>query len=177
MKLPTFKYHPDPIKTGNIVKNNFHCKSCNQEREYQYVGPIGSFHDDLEGSICAGCVANGLAAKKFDATFAWNLNPDIKVQPEEWKEFTERTPGYMSWQDQVWLTHCDQICEFHGDFSKEELLKRYDTLRKYARKTLNLEDTMLNDIIENYGPDNINPAFYKFVCTKCAKVLFHCDYT
>lgn len=178
MDLPHFKYHPDPLKTNIVTKKNFQCVCCDQQRNLLYIGPVYSLHEDIEEKICVWCLADGSAAKKFDAEFAGELDSSPNISPHAMKEFTERTPGYICWQDPVWLTHCDDICEFHGDFSKEELLEHFEDLKIYAKESLRCDESQIREIVSDYDPEgNINPAFYKFVCRKCKKILFHCDFT
>lgn len=178
MNLPYFKYHPDPLKTGLVKNKTFQCICCDQEKNYLYVGPAHSLRADIEDKICVWCLANGSAAKKFDAEFAGELDNVTNINPLAMKEFAERTPGYICWQDPLWLTHCDDICEFHGDFSKQELLERFDGLKIYAIESLRCNEDQAREIISYYDPEgNINPAFYKFVSRKCNKILLHCDFT
>jgi uncharacterized protein CbrC (UPF0167 family) len=179
LEIPLFKYHPYPLKTGNVVQKAIRCICCDHERAYAYIGPVHSTLSGIEDNICIWCIADGSAAKKFDAEFAGDLDQNLSLPAEIMEEFTKKTPGYISWQGEIWLTHCDDICEFHGDFSKEELLQRFDELTIYAKDSLHCGKSELKEIIKYYNPKqgNINPAFYKFVCRKCDKILFHCDFT
>lgn len=180
MDLPLFKYHKDPVKTGVVIKKNFKCVCCYQEREYAYTGPVYSTHNGLEDNICPWCIADGSAAKKFEAEFT-TIPADINAvyaDGFDLKEFTERTPGYISWQEQEWLIHCGDICEFHGDFSKEDLRKNAVEWKQYVSTTLGLGEQELEEILAHYDPKKgVDPAFYKFVCRNCGVVLFHCDFS
>ena len=180
MELPSFKYHKDPLKTGVIVKKKFQCVCCDQEKEYAYTGPVNSMHDDLEGNLCPWCIADGSAAKKFEAGFT--LPPEdlssVYVDDFDIKEFTERTPGYICWQEEEWPIHCGDICEFQGDFSKEDLLKHAEEWKLYVSSSLGLRGEELEEMLMHYDPEkSVDPAFYKFVCRKCDKILFHCDFS
>jgi uncharacterized protein CbrC (UPF0167 family) len=43
------------------------------------------------------------------------------VPDEVIEEVARRTPGYNSWQQEVWLSCCDDACQFHGDAARSEL--------------------------------------------------------
>ncbi|WP_010304138.1 CbrC family protein [Candidatus Odyssella thessalonicensis] len=177
--LPHFKYHPDPLKTGNAIQKPFQCICCYLLKEYAYVGPVYSIKDIPEESICLDCIANGTAAEKFDATFVdLPENENVCLTDEEKDNFLKRTPGYISWQGQVWLAHCGNICEFHGDFEQKELLEKFEELKNYAKEYLRCSDDILNEIIKYYDPSsNNNPAFYKFICQECRTTLLYSDFT
>ena len=106
-EMPTFKYHPDPAGNGLVTASDKTCKCCGKARGFIYRGPVYSVHD-LDEGICPWCIADGAAAAKFNATFtddvplldSGGLNPAIV------EEITRRTPGYIGWQQETWLTHC-----------------------------------------------------------------------
>ncbi|MFH4630854.1 CbrC family protein, partial [Vibrio alginolyticus] len=45
MELPTFKYHPDPIKTGALEVTDANCECCGVSRGYRATSTIYSEHD------------------------------------------------------------------------------------------------------------------------------------
>ena len=58
MTLPSFRYHPDPLASGSIVKSDRPCIVCEQQRGYLYdVTPYGEA-EDIE-DICPWCIADG----------------------------------------------------------------------------------------------------------------------
>lgn len=178
MKLPKFKYHHDPVWTGNVVQTDFCCICCNKLRNYLYVGPVYTTYD-IDNEICIWCIAEGKAAKKFKASFGGDLDKISGINKQSIKELEERTPGYISWQGETWLTHCNEICVFYGDFSKRDLLyTNFDDLKEYVKRELDWSEQDLKEYALIYDPkDSPNPAFYKFVCSVCYKVLIHCDFT
>lgn len=101
------------------------------------------------------------------------------TDPAEIEELEKRTPGYSSWQHPLWLTHCNQIAQFQGNFTAEELLEKFEELKFDIKENLGkMNDAMLLGIIQ--CPDRIrvdNPTFFKFKCLACNKVLVHVDYT
>ncbi len=174
-QLPQFRYHPDPLRTGMIRQSEQQCAVCEQSRGYIYTGSVYSIKA-IE-HVCPWCIASGEAARKFNATFAEGFySPHDKIPAAIINEVMERTPGYESWQGDVWLSHCDDACEFHGDADREDL-KRIDP---EERARLEYENPWMaegwNEIVQSYQPGG-QPAFYKFICKHCGVVLFHTDYT
>lgn len=169
MDLPKFKYHPDSIATGAIVAADDECSRCRERRGYVYEGTPYGLSDDL--TVCPWCIADGSAAKEFNATFVQDIEGDVAADIR--KEVMERTPGYVSWQGENWLCHCDDACEFHGDFTPEGLASL-----KPDEEARFLED---NDWIENWPAikRNYQPAadlaLYKFVCRHCGTVRIGVD--
>lgn len=37
-------------------------------------------------------------------------------------EVTQRTPGFETWQQEVWLTHCNDACAYLVDATKADLI-------------------------------------------------------
>jgi hypothetical protein len=63
-----FRYHPDPVATGEVVASSEECSVCHIARGFVYVGPIYAI-DQVEG-VCPWCIADGTAAAKLDAEFS-----------------------------------------------------------------------------------------------------------
>src|ERR1700744_1794087 len=121
MSLPEFRYHPDPIATGTVKASDVKCVCCDLARGYIYTGNTYS-EEDLEDAVCPWCIADGSAAEKFDAMFSDDsplLDADMPEAVVE--EVTRRTPGFTSWQQEVWLCCCDDACAFHGDATRAQL--------------------------------------------------------
>jgi len=66
--LPVFRYHPDPVATGAIVRSDVACACCGEATGFAYDGPWYATHDP-DGVICPWCIADGRAAARFDAEF------------------------------------------------------------------------------------------------------------
>ena len=68
MKIPEFKYHPDPIKTGAFSQGEYRkCDCCNESTNIWYSEPFYTAKDGIE-CLCPNCIANGMAASKFEAS-------------------------------------------------------------------------------------------------------------
>ncbi|MDP2596006.1 CbrC family protein [Alteromonas stellipolaris] len=120
MELPIFKYHPDPIGTGAIEKTEDECECCEKPRGCKATSTIYSVYE-VE-TICPWCIADGSAATKFDGSFS-DSHPLLTdgIDQHIVKEVCERTPSFISWQQERWLSHCNDACEFHGDATKADL--------------------------------------------------------
>jgi uncharacterized protein CbrC (UPF0167 family) len=119
--LPHFKYHPDPLATGNIQQRQTLCPVCEQVREYVYVGPFWA-KDDVSG-ICPWCIKDGSAATKYRGAFQ---NPEDceEAAPEFWDELLFRTPGYLGWEQPLWPIHHHDFCVFLGYMKWKEIESR-----------------------------------------------------
>jgi uncharacterized protein CbrC (UPF0167 family) len=123
--LPMFKYHPDPLRTGSVVRSDTQCVSCGKVRGYVYVGPVYAIKD-YDDCICPWCIADGSAHARLNATFhdesgvggggEWDDVPEEVVEEIAW-----RTPGFNAWQQEQWWTHCGDGAKFLGCVGHDEL--------------------------------------------------------
>lgn len=174
--LPVFAYHPNPVATGVIKVSDRACACCGKSRGYIYVGPVYAI-EELDDRFCPWCIADGTAAAKFDATFA-DDHPLIKagLSTSIVDEVSRRTPGYVSWQQECWLSHSNDACEFHGDAPANEVANASPETRAGWQREYSLDARTWDEITERYEPGG-DPAFYKFVCRNCRLVLLGWDCT
>jgi uncharacterized protein len=119
--LPSFRFHPEPLATGSVEASDVTCLSCGLARGYAYVGPAYAV-EELVGELCPWCVADGSAARQFDAQFTdvgWGVPPDLA--DEEIDELAHRTPGFSGWQQEHWLFHCGSGAAFLGRVGYHDL--------------------------------------------------------
>jgi uncharacterized protein len=172
--FPYFRYHPDPLATGAVVASAKTCVCCNKARGYIYAGPIHGTQD-LDESLCPWCIANGDAASKLDASFADAYPLDrAGLSDEIIEEINLRTPGYVSWQQESWLSHCGDACEFHGDASIKDVEAASDSTKQYWLNEYKQDEEGWKMATEGYEPGG-SSALYKFVCRHCNQVLFGWD--
>ena len=175
MEIPCFKYHPDPIKTGSIVKSDAICDCCAQKRGYEYKGSFYSV--DSVDSLCPWCISSGEAADKYDGTFtSFGLHiPEYDdITESVFEEISSKTPGFSSFQEADWQFHCNDGCEFHGlatvgDFKKisEEEIERLQQVSYLSR-------TEIDEL--GQGDDSTTlDYFFKFVCRHCGEMKFLMD--
>jgi len=174
MDLPQFRYHPDPLATGSVARNDAPCQCCGKSRGFLYA-LTPHCRQEIE-SLCPWCIADGRAAEKYDATFV-DDHPLLQAGLEHdiVEEVTRRTPGFASWQQEEWLSCCKDACEYHGHPSRKTLqaLEQQD-LRALAGET-RFPLNVLLEVIENYSEDG-SPAIYQFVCRHCHRVLHYADF-
>lgn len=95
--LPYFRYHPDPLATDAFVEGEEQICPCCGKKSRVYYAMRPYCIDDVD-YLCPMCIANGEAAKKFDAEFVqgaeWTGEPD----EEKNNILFYQTPGYLSWR-------------------------------------------------------------------------------
>ena len=171
MELPVTKYHPDPIATGSVAANpDTPCLCCNRIRGYVYTGPAYSekFHY-LSGCLCPWCVADGSAAKRFQAEFT-DAGTVEGVSDSVLTELATRTPGFTAWQQEQWLTCCDDAAAFLGRAGEAELNGELAPARPAVNRWMK----------DEYGEvfalsKESEPTAYVFRCLHCKKYLAYTD--
>ena len=176
MNLPTFRFHPDPLETGAIVRQAGHCVCCNQDVESIYIGPTISIHD-LEEKLCPWCIADGQANEKFDVEFS-DRQPleDAGVPPEIIEEIACRTPGFICWQQPAWEVHEGRPCAFVGDASSKALAEMTPEERHAFMESARLDRDAFDELMGIYRP-NSNPGIYHFRCLETGFNRFRMEYT
>lgn len=101
--------------------------SCGQVRGFVYTGPVFA-KEELVDSFCPWCIADGSAAKRFDAIFTDDIGMPDDVPVEVVDAVTTRTPGFGGWQQEHWLYHCGDGAAFLGAAGWPELERHPDAL-------------------------------------------------
>src|SRR5690606_31004640 len=118
------------------------------------------------------CIADGSAAAKLAASFADSYPLHRAGVPEPVTEEVHlRTPGYESWQQESWLSHCNDACEFHGDASAEDVACASSDTKHAWLEEYNQDEDGWRWATDGYKPGG-DSALYKFVCRHCRQVLF-----
>jgi uncharacterized protein CbrC (UPF0167 family) len=175
--FPYFRYHPDPLSSGSIQPSTDACLCCGLARGYLYVDSVYTCHDLPTGQLCPWCIHDGTAAARYDLSFS-DDDPLIEagVSKAIINEVCKRTPGYSSWQQERWLSCCDDACAFCGDASLEEIVALgADTLAKIFVDYEWPKDTWQH-LIDHYEPSG-NPAIYRFECLHCGQLHYDVDFT
>jgi len=163
--LPTFRYHPDPVGSGSFELSPARCPYCGVDRTYVYTGPVYAI--DEPDPPCPRCIADGSFAARFAAEFTdaaalAGLDADII------DEVTRRTPGFSGWQQEQWMTHCDDAAAFLGPVAYEELLSHPQAL-----ELLRSEEGS-DDWLQGLSRDG-SPTGYLFRCRHCGAELANWD--
>ncbi|HKD23547.1 MAG TPA: CbrC family protein [Rhizomicrobium sp.] len=178
MDFPVFKYHPDPVASGSVVKSDIACACCGEAKGYIYKGGVYSEEDGLDDALCPWCIADDSAHRKFDASFndAENLYDQIPAEVADEVEF--RTPGYAGWQQEHWLACCGDAAAFREPVGYAEIAQRYPFL----------ESVLMQHIAEDWGMTGSaatqfyksldrerGPTAYVFTCLHCKASLAYID--
>ena len=168
--LPHFIYHPDPLATGAFVEGEAKlCPSCGKESNIYYN--LMPYCIDNIKNLCPFCIANGLAAKKFDAEFVQDAEGQGELDPEKDHLLFCQTPGYFSWQGEYWLSCCQDYCAYLGTVGTREL------------KAMGIAEQVLADYEESGGYQDIEEYLvkdgslcgYLFRCLHCQKYQIWVD--
>ena len=168
--LPHFLYHPDSLATGSFVEGEAKvCPSCGKESNVYYA-LIPYSIEDIE-YLCPFCIANGQAAKKFDAEFIQDAEWQGELDPEKNQLLFCQTPGYSSWQGEYWLSCCQDYCAYLGTVGTREL------------KAMGIAEQVLADYeareeyqdLEEYLVKDGSLCGYLFRCLHCQKYQIWVD--
>ena len=168
--LPHFIYHPDPLATGAFVEGEAKvCPSCGKKSNV-YYNLLPYCIDNIE-NLCPFCIANGLAAEKFDAEFVQDAEGQGELDPEKDQLLFCQTPGYSSWQGENWLSCCQDYCAYLGTVGTREL------------KAMGIAEQVLADYEESGGYQDIEEYLvkdgslcgYLFRCLHCQKYQLWVD--
>ena len=168
--LPHFPYHPDPLATGSLVEGEAKvCPSCGKESNIYY--DLMPYCIDNIKNLCPFCIANGLAAEKFDAEFVQDAEGQGELDPEKDQLLFCQTPGYSSWQGENWLSCCQDYCAYLGTVGTREL------------KDMGIAEQVLADYeergeyqdIEEYLVKDGSLCGYLFRCLHCQKYQIWVD--
>lgn len=169
-KLPKFRYHPDPLTTESFEEGPPEvCPCCGKESTIYYSSFPYSV-EDVE-HLCPECIASGEAAKKFDAQFVQDAEWEGEVDVAKSKELFERTPGYLSWQGEHWLSCCNDYCTYLGTVGTQEL------------EEMGIADEVLEEYEMRHEYTDIREYLYKdgdlcgylFRCLHCGKYHIYVD--
>lgn len=174
MSVPTFTYHPNPIATGCIKASDAKCLCCGQQRGYIYTSNTYCEEEVVE-ALCPWCIADGTAARQFNAMFSDDhplIQAGVPVAVVE--EVTCRTPGFSSLQQDEWLCCCGDACEFHGDPSREHLVALPEPLEEVMSMTRWTSDQWA-EFVRNYLPGKMSIGVYHFICRHCKRSKYGVD--
>lgn len=174
--LPSFRYSPNCYYDMTFKKAGADdaqtCDCCGQKASYYYTGNL--YARENVDFLCPECIATGRAADKYDGEFVQHAETELGDQAKE-DELFRRTPGYMSWQGEYWLTCCDDYCTYLGGVGLKELEAlgiAGEVLDEYAeRDRIDLEESF-----EPLERDGII-AGYLFRCAHCGKHRIWADMT
>lgn len=177
MQFPQFKYHPDPLRTGSIVRSADECEVCGKPRGFLYEGGIYT-EEEIE-KVCPWCIADGSAHEKFDIEFvdmsAVGGDDWDEVASEIAEEVAFRTPGFSSWQGERWFTHCGDAAEFLGTMGKKELQQAGEEAVEAIRLESGYDEGEWQDYFNSMHANRGPATAYLFKCRHCGKLGGYSD--
>ena len=162
--LPRFRYHPDPLSTGAFEEGEAKTCPCCGNKSTVYYSVTPYCIENVE-NLCPGCISNGEAARKYDASFIQDAEWKGEADKEKDEELFCRTPGYISWQGEYWLSCCDDYCAYLGTVGTEEL------------KAMDIADEVFGEYaarnefqdVKEYLVKDGSLCGYLFSCLHCGK--------
>jgi uncharacterized protein len=112
--LPHFPYHRDPVDSGSIKESDAECDCCGASRGVIYDGVT---YCRESPTLCPWCIADGSAAKKFDATFfdAEFVDDDfntVTLPDKYFHDVFDCTIGFSTFNPIGWWVHCGEPAEY-----------------------------------------------------------------
>lgn len=164
--LPVFQYNPHALKLGIIKKEKTTCPVCERERDYVYEGPFYSI-SNVEG-ICPWCIKDGSASKKHDGEFQDAASCEPVGKDEYLIELTTKTPGYSGWQQEQWLSHCDDFCALEAYVGWKEVAHLKSELETDLSR-IKTDYGLSQEELEKYLINNGAMQGYLFKCIHCGQ--------
>jgi uncharacterized protein len=175
--LPEFRYHPDPLRSGSIEASDAVCRCCNQARGYVYSGPVYAEHD-LDAALCPWCIAEGKAARRFDASFVDSEAFTGEVPAPVMDEVCSRTPGYAGWQQEQWPVCCGDAAAFLRpagiDDIRREQYQLEGAIMGHIVHDMQISGGAATRLLDSLRKDQ-SPTLYVFECLHCQTYHFHID--
>lgn len=173
---PTFFYNPNAYTLGIIEQRAITCQCCGKARDFRYTGNI--YCTAAIDTLCPWCIADGQAAEQYDGSFVSDfegLNPGPNelgppMSDASLEQVSSRTPGYTSWQGDVWLGHCGEACIFLGYVGSQELAPIWSEVRADA-----VASGWGEESIQQYLRKDGDLTGYLFQCQHCGKHRLHVD--
>lgn len=181
VRLPEFRYHPDPVATGVFEQQDRACACCGKVRGWVYV-VVPYAAEDLHDRLCPWCIADGRAAERFGARFTIVEHADVPddVDPARVdrlvEELTRRTPGFAGWQRERWLYHCGDAAAYLGPVGWDEIADDPDVIAVLVEQAeqLGFEGELAEAFVGSLDVDGSATA-YRFRCRHCGTSLAYAD--
>jgi uncharacterized protein CbrC (UPF0167 family) len=171
--LPTFRYYRDPVGDGTIERSGVACSACGRARGVIVTSTIYAADIPKDARFCPWCVADGTAHSRFGAFFN-GVEPG--ADPSAAAEVRERTPGFPTWQDFDWPTHCEDVGVFLGEPSGDELRANPEALEALLSDIRQWDwgrdEDYVNAFVDGLGGSQV---VYLFECPRCGKQLVRWD--
>jgi|SRR5690606_7321712 len=166
--LPTFRFHPDPVRSGSVARSDVLCEACGRTRGWAYAGPCHA-ETELDGRLCPWCIADGTAHARFDVTFHDVVLP-ADVDPGIADEIEQRTPGFATFQPIDWPACCGVPMGYVEPCGIAEVRARHAQLEGELMATivhdLGRSGAAARRMLESLRRDDA-PCVHVFACAAC----------
>jgi uncharacterized protein CbrC (UPF0167 family) len=171
--LPTFRYYRDPLGDETIEPSSSECAACGRARGFIVTSTAYGADVPQDAQFCPWCVADGTANGKFGAFFN---EVDPAAEAGAAATVRDRTPGFPTWQDWSWPTHCGDVGVYLGQPSGGELRRNSEALNALLADVAGYEwgrdEQYMHDFIDGLGGSQV---VYLFECPRCGEQLVRWD--
>lgn len=170
VKMPNFKYCSKPLEAGLFEQVDLPqvCDCCGKGTSVIYSGSFYSIED--VNVLCPECIASGEASKRFNGEFVDYAILSSAISDEYKKELCYRTPSYNGWQQEYWVDHCGDFCEFIAYVGWKEIVEMgLENSVEFAPEAEGYSEHKEN--IVNGG----SCQGYLFRCLNCKKYILYVD--
>ena len=166
---PAFPYYRDPTADESITPSDERCGVCGRQRGFIFTGVAYGERVPENAKFCPWCISEGKAHASLGASF--NLvAPGASQEAQD--EVRYRTPGFLSWQDWDWPTHCGDVAVYLGQPSGDELRANPRALEALLRDLRQWEwgrdQAHVEGFIDGLGESQVA---YLFECRHCRSQL------
>lgn len=180
LETPSFRYHPDPVATGSAVRASDLCDLCERPAGLRYVGGIFGRQAEV---LCLRCIGDGTAAHRLalpdgrPAEFTdvgWGVPDNVPMSVRE--ELSQRTPGFIGWQEEHWLYHCGDATAFLGLVGWDDVKDLPDAVASLQAElaALGVEPAEADEQLRWMRRDG-DITGYLFRCLRCGAYLSYSD--
>ena len=173
-----FKYFEGPEEDmGGLCKVPVKCALCGRNDvcfELEFVDCPELDENQREGKVgCVECLKEG--------RFGFLHGTDVGIDDFSTEVLAEfrRTPEIVTWQQEVWLTHCNDFMSYQGTWGPEDFYKNASSgngravFMKMTDEYQNLWDDSLPE-----GETKLkqwHATYYVFKCLHCGKLKGYWD--
>jgi uncharacterized protein CbrC (UPF0167 family) len=192
-----FKYFKGPEEDmSSLIEGVVICSICGiEDRCFELdFSTTNEFNEDekKEGKVgCINCLRNGkfefwhdtefgmLGEKGLHKVYKHNLVNPPSVDQSTLVEL-RRTPQIITWQQELWLTHCDDFMIYTGTWEPKDFhtnSKDGDGRRLFMEMTDDEYNNLWDDSLEE-GQTKLEewyPTYYVFECSHCGKLRGNWD--
>jgi len=163
----------DPVSDGTIEESPAECSACGRSRGFVITSTAYGIDVPNDAQFCPWCVADGRAHQRYGVTFN-EVGAD--ASQEAAGEVAQCTPGFLTWQDWAWPTHCGDVGVYLGQPTGDELRanqEAYDALLANIRQfDWGPDDDYVRVFVDGLGGSSVA---YVFECPRCGKQLVEWD--